>query len=375
VNVRLGILGLGRAAQQTRRALRYVPDVRLTAVADINQHALQAFACDASVKRFGDVRYLCEYEDVDTVWVATPSSLHCEHVIALASAGKHVICEKPMALSLSECDRMIEAAASSGTQLMLVSKIFDRPIRCFREIIESGRIGRAVTINSLVHTDWLLRPRAAHELDTVQGGGVVLRQAPHLVDIARYLARGAVRDVKAEVGRCNPSTNADGNFNALITFDNSVSASLTLDGYGYFDSSELTWGYGETGSYRDPDSSVGNHGGIGASHGPGGPPSDSPTVPRTQTAGLPYYGQTVVSCERGAMRQSPRGVFVYSERGREEIPVEPTERCVAELIEMRDAIAGARPAFPDGHWGRATLEVCLAMLKSSETHGCVTLSR
>ncbi|MBA2690231.1 MAG: hypothetical protein H0U63_05470 [Burkholderiales bacterium] len=78
-----------------------------------------------------------------------------------------------------------------------------------------------------------------------------------------------------------------------------------------------------------------------------------------------FFGLTIVGCERGAIRQSPQGIFLYTEAGREEIPCPVDAGRAAELRELYDAVAQNRPAFPDGRWGKATLEVCLALLQSS----------
>ena len=80
----------------------------------------------------------------------------------------------------------------------------------------------------------------------------------------------------------------------------------------------------------------------------------------------PFFGLTIVTCERGAIRQSPDGLFVYTEDGREEVLCPPRGGRDDELRELADAIATGRPGFPDGRWGKATLEVCLAIMASSK---------
>ena len=77
---------------------------------------------------------------------------------------------------------------------------------------------------------------------------------------------------------------------------------------------------------------------------------------------MPFFGLTIVSCERGVIRQSPDGLYLYTEAGCEEVAVPPNPERVAELTELRDALREQRTVFPDGRWGAATLEVCLAIL-------------
>lgn len=89
-----------------------------------------------------------------------------------------------------------------------------------------------------------------------------------------------------------------------------------------------------------------------------------------------HFGVTIVSCERGDLRQSPDGVFVFDDEGKREIPV-PFGRGTRDnvLDEFYDAIVHDRPLIRDGRWGRATIEACLALLQSSEEKREITLSR
>src|SRR5687768_9976392 len=92
---------------------------------------------------FASVEALCRSPDIDVVYVATPHPLHAEHACLAARHGKHVLVEKPMALSLDECRRMIDAARQAGVQLLVGhSHSFDSPIRKTRELIQTGRYGK-----------------------------------------------------------------------------------------------------------------------------------------------------------------------------------------------------------------------------------------
>lgn len=373
--LRLGILGLGRAARQVLRAAARLDFVSITAAADIRLEAKTLLHDRPEIQFFATVEELAHYADVDVVWVATPSPLHCDHVITLASSGKHIICEKPIAVSLVDCDRMIEAAARAGVKLMLVSKKFDPPIDAMQKIIASGRIGRAISVNSVVFTDWMKRPRLPEEFDTQLGGGVVFRQGPHLVDILRYLMGSPAIDVRAEVGQFDPRFPTPGNYSAFITFAGGASATLSFNGYGYFDSSELTGGYGEVGRYVDPAALVPGQNFLSDTVNASEKFAylNANPIASMNAEGLPHYGQTIVTCERGVIRQSPRGILVYSANGREEIEIAPRERCTGELLEMYDSLSTQRPVFPDGEWGRATLEVCIAIMISSSQKAPVKL--
>jgi phthalate 4,5-cis-dihydrodiol dehydrogenase len=377
--LRIGLAGLGAASAQILPALQNVPGIELAAAADARKEARDAFFKAYNLPAFDTVEAMCASPDIDVIWVATPNTLHCQHTIAAANGGKHVICEKPMALSLEECDRMIAAAEAAGVQLLQGhSKIFDAPIRAIREVVASGRLGQIVQIDTLNFNDWLQRPRLASEVDTSMGGGLIFRQAPHQVDLVRYIAGGMAASVRATAGRHDPHFDTEGNFAALIEFENGAAATLSFNGYGHFDGTELTWNIGESGELR-PD----------ARSRKLRPRRTAAVEPEekydylAKDAGaiyaqgdkMPFFGLTLVSCERGVIRQSGDGLLIYTEQGLEERALPRDAGRSAEVVELRDALAAGRTVFPDGKWGRATLEVCLAILESSRQRREITLSQ
>jgi phthalate 4,5-cis-dihydrodiol dehydrogenase len=348
------------------------------------------FLCErygARVPMYDSVAAMCASRDVDAVWVASPNALHAEHVIAAARQGKHVICEKPMAVSLEQCAAMVEAVERHGVKFVQGhSKAYDTPIRKMREILDSGELGRVVHIHTWNWNDWLLRALVASEVDTAQGSGVVFRQGPHQADIVRFLAGSAARSVRAVTGRWEPNFgDTEGNYTAFIEFEDGVAATMVFDGYGYFDVAELTWGIGESGRrMKNPDSVVARgrpkgpvtatekyaqvRAGNPYGYGPGG--GIDPASPRRN----PFFGLTVVSCERGVLRQHPDGIYVYGAAGRREVPVEPHRGRSSELLELVEALERDRPTLLDARWGMATTEVCLAILQSSRERREIALS-
>ena len=360
-DLNVGIAGLGTAAKQVLPSFDKVDGVRLAAAADIRAEARDEFSKAYKLPAHASIEELCISNTVDAVWIETPNHLHCEHAICAAQSGKHIICAKPLAANLEECERMIAAARANDVQLLIGhSKIFDPPIAKMTEIARSGNLGKVVQIDSWLYNDWLRRPRLAEELNEEKGAGFILRQAPHLVDIANVIAGTAAVSVRAITGRWEPDIASDGNCAALISYESGALASISLNGYGYFDSSELSWGIGTFGDKRE------NR--IPAKR-PEGPLDEAEKYaePRIVQAGgaMPFFGLHIVAMERGAIRQSPRGLYVYTDEGREEISLPPYRGRAAELIELRDALRENRDVFPNGEWGKANLEICLAMLRSS----------
>lgn len=367
--LRVGIAGLGVAASQVLPAFGEGAPYVLAGGADIRAEARSAFSSRYRLPAVDSVRALCARDDIDAVWVSTPNTLHAEHTVCAAEHGKHVICEKPMAISLRQCDRMIRAVERNGVKFLQGhSKIYQAPIRAIREVVRGGSLGRIVQIQATNFNDWLQRPRLAAELDTTQGGGLVYRQGPHLVDIVRFIGGGMVWTVRGVSGRADPHFDTEGHFSALLEFEDGAVAALTFNGYGYFDISELTWGIGESGYVQSADRAFP---GKPRLKGPADPERKAAVAHRRNKGGKrgtrrqPFFGLTVVACERGVVRQSPDGLYVYSEDGREEIPCESGHGRELELEELAASLAEGRDAFPDGRWGKATLEVCLAILASA----------
>lgn len=199
--IRLGVVGLGRAFTIMLQTFRSDERVRLVAATDPREEARAQFARDFNAPTFESVEALCASDDVDAVYVASPHQMHAEHVAIAARAGKHVLVEKPMAITLAECRTMIDAAESAGVHLIVGhSHSFDAPILHARRMIASGKFGALRMVNALNFTDFLYRPRRPEELDTSQGGGIVFSQGAHQVDIVRLLAGGLGKTLRATTG-------------------------------------------------------------------------------------------------------------------------------------------------------------------------------
>jgi len=373
--LRLGIAGLGAASRQILAVRSGV--IELAAAADIRPAACEEFQKKYGRVAFPTVEALCQ-SDIDAVWIATPNVFHAEHTVIAAQCGKHIIVEKPMAVTLEEAERMVTAAKRHRVKLLQGhSKIYGPALRKMREVVASGRLGRVIQINSWNSNDWLQRPRLASEIDTKIGGGVCMRQGPHQADIVRYLGGGLVRSLRAITGRADPNFSTEGDYTVLMEFDTGAAATMVFNGYGYFDAAELTWGIGEGGRRLDeaqasaPKSRLA--GAVDQQTKYKSPRSTEERAGRARNA-QSFFGLTIVACERGTIRQSPQGLFVYTERGRQEIACPPDPGRAAELQELQEAIEQDRAPFPDGRWGKATLEVCLAMLQSSHERREIALS-
>ena len=186
---------------------------------------------------------------VEVVYIATPHQFHAPHAMLAAEHGKHIILEKPMALTLADCDAIIAAVERHKVHLIVGhTHAFDPAVRLMREMIARGELGRLGLIHSFNYTNFLYRPRRPEELDTAQGGGILFNQVPHQIDTARLLAGGMVRSVRAHATVLDPARPTEGSCAALLQFDNGAAASLVYSGYDHFDSDEWHFGISERGA-------------------------------------------------------------------------------------------------------------------------------
>src|SRR5262249_17602097 len=288
----------------------------LVAAADLRPEARVRFAGDFNGQTFESVEALCCAPDVEVVYVATPHQLHATHAAIAAKAGKHVLVEKPIAISLAACEVMIAAAQEAGVHLIVGhSHSFDAPIARARALIESGEYGAVRMITAINFTDFIYRPRRPEELDTAQGGGVIFSQAAHQVDIVRLLVGKAAKSVRAVAGSWDASRPTEGAYAALLTFQGGACATLSYSGYGHFDSDELQGWIGEMGRRKQP--------GMRPAHHFGSAREEAACKQAANYGGANYraeaggaeadenFGTIIVSCERADIRPMPSGVMIY----------------------------------------------------------------
>ena len=384
--LRLGIAGLGVASTQILPPLAKLPYIKIAAAADTRGDALAKFRETYRGETFTSVDALCGSGEIDAVYIATPNSLHAEHAITAAKHGKHIIVEKPMAMTLAECDAMNEAAERYGVQLLCGhTHSFDPPIRKIREIVRSGELGKLRMINTWNFNEFMYRPRMRHEL--AMSRGVVLNQGPHHVDVVRLIGGGLVRSVRAMTGVWDKARQWEGSYTCYLEFEDGTPATLVYSGYGFFDTAELFDWVGEGGQYREPKTNLNVRARLREVRTPaeeeqlkedmrfGGAREGEFSHAWSGERKQPFFGLTIVSCEKGDIRQTPDGLRVYGEREQREIPLAAGRRGrEAEVEELYNAVVNHRPVFHDGRWGAATLEVCLAMLESAERRGEILLS-
>ncbi|MCA9091698.1 MAG: Gfo/Idh/MocA family oxidoreductase, partial [Planctomycetaceae bacterium] len=196
--IRLGVIGLGAAGQAFLPAIKRHDRVKLAAVCDVSIEAVEEFGEAYVVPGFTRIDSMLVKSDIDAVYIGTPTDLHLDHAMQALSAGKHVLLEKPMALTSGDCRKLADLAASRDLAMVIGhSHSHDLPIRTMREIVQSGRLGKVCSADSWCYSDWVYRPRRPEELRPELGGGVTFRQGAHQFDILSALAMSPVRSVKS----------------------------------------------------------------------------------------------------------------------------------------------------------------------------------
>jgi phthalate 4,5-cis-dihydrodiol dehydrogenase len=403
--INIGVIGIGVGGLEIiRTAVQQPETINLVAGCDVVALTRERFKerfPDTKVYEF--VEDICKDPNVDAVYIASPNRFHAEHTITAARHGKHVLIEKPMAISLKETEQMVEECEKAGVKLVCAhTASFGLPYRIMRKVIESGELGKLQAITLLAYTDWMLRPRTADELDFAQGGGVPFRQGPHQLDTLRLLGGGMMKSVWAKVGRWMPERSIPGYYTAHFVFEDGAVATATHNGYGYFTLGDLNapaTGRGSIESHvavrkemragtrdEDADKQDLRIGGEterkqfeaakneAPSRGNFGSQIKREPGDRTGLSDTGDPGTIIVSCERGDMRIGPRGVFIYGDEGVREVTGETSVGGRGEITEMYEAVINDKPVYHSGRWGMATAEAIFAMAESSETGKVVELT-
>lgn len=190
--LKFAIVGCGRISHRHAQLLgqRQVSGAELVGVCDIDPARAKAAGEQQRVPFFADMDELVTSTKPDVVVVLTPSGMHAEHVIRLAKHRKHIVCEKPMALTLESADAMIRACDAAGVKLFVVKQNrFNLPVQKLRDSLERGRFGKLVM--GTVRVRWC-RPQEYYDQDAWRGtwahdGGVLANQASHHIDLLEWM--------------------------------------------------------------------------------------------------------------------------------------------------------------------------------------------
>lgn len=196
--LRFGIVGCGRIAQRHAKHIKNTQGIELTAVCDIVSERAEELGAAYQAQAFDSIEALLADAAVDIVSICSPNGWHASHSIAALKAGKHVLCEKPMAISVYDCGEMIKAAEKANKRLFVIKQNrYNPPVEAIKEAIDQGHLGK---INSVQLSCFWNRNedyyknswKGSRQLD----GGTLYTQFSHFVDLLYYLV-GDVKEAKA----------------------------------------------------------------------------------------------------------------------------------------------------------------------------------
>jgi UDP-N-acetyl-2-amino-2-deoxyglucuronate dehydrogenase len=217
-----GIIGSGMIADFHAKAIQSLPNARLIGICGLNPEKTLALADRYSCRPFLGTDDMLKNADIDIVTIATPSGAHLEPAVEAAKHGKHVICEKPMEISLDRIDKMIEAHEKAGTCLGgIFNYRYNDAVKVLKDTVDSGRFG---TISfAAVHVPWWRTDeyyksswRGTWKLD---GGGALMNQSIHMIDMLQYIM-GPVRSLQACIATLAHTIEVEDTAATVLQFEN-----------------------------------------------------------------------------------------------------------------------------------------------------------
>ena len=329
----IGIIGCGGIARHHAIRLKQIKSARIVAAADLDEGATRSFAednrRDREIAVCSDHRQLLKRDDVDAVYVCTRTYQHAKPAIAAARAGKHVFCEKPMALKLGDAERMAEACDKAGVALTVgFVRRFCREWGAMKKVVDSGTLGHPLIWRfSSVSFQRFLWYR-----DVDAGAGPLMDGAIHNYDFVLQMF-GPVRSVQASTNQFAGDSTGDDGGSAILTFESGHQKTLIW-----------TWGAARDIPYTGLNDIVGPKGWMrfGAEPSARGADSFDPST----------HGALTVSGKNGSER-----LVTFPQR----------DMFLDQAKHVVKCFARNEQPLVTGSDGIAALKVALAVLKSGKT--------
>lgn len=226
--LQFGLIGCGRIAPHHARAIGDLPGANLAAVADVIEERAYHFADEYDADPHVDYTEMLQRPDIDVVTICTPSGMHAQMAIDAANAGKHVLVEKPMALSLDDADAMIAAAKANNVKLCVAfQNRYNPPIQDLRAVMDAGKLGQLRLANVTVR--WY-RTQEYYE-DGWHGtwamdGGALMNQSIHHVDALMWMMGEPLESVFAYSATLAHRMEAEDTIVAVLRFASGALASI-----------------------------------------------------------------------------------------------------------------------------------------------------
>ena len=225
---KLGIIGYGGMASWHHRNSVKVPGLKVTSAFDIDPERLK-IAAGSGLKIYDDINDFLTNGDFSIVLVATPNNFHKYYSVMAMEAKKHVVCEKPVAMNLTELDEMIEASKKNNVLFTVhQNRRWDRDYRIVKQILSENKIGKPFTIESRVHgQNGVMHGWRAYK---VAGGGMLFDWGVHLIDQMLYMIDEKVTEVYCQLFSIK-TPEVDDYFKLILRFESGLSAQIEVGTY------------------------------------------------------------------------------------------------------------------------------------------------
>ncbi len=353
--IRIGLIGAGAIMRLSHGpVISKSRDAELAAVFDPDSERAKAIAADFGGRAFDDLEAMLDKGGVDAVVVATPNRFHADGVVAAAAHGKHVFCEKPLAIDVADCRRMIEACEQAGTVLQVgFNQRFWSQVQIAKGLVDAGFIGKVHQMRSIYSEKSTAYPAATrYRYDLAQSGGAtIIDLTIHRIDLARYLV-GDFASVFAELAHSQMEEKVDDNVWLLARFASGTRGCLSGNRYSpaIGDGTDL---YGTEGTIHIA----------------------SETLNPFNAAPLAVYTEKSAKDLPEVLREAHYPDAWWKSFDGGWITVKPARRSPyeAQLKSFCDAIRAGRPAVVSGNDGLRAQEVVQAAYLSLESGGWIDL--
>ena len=233
--IKIAIVGTGIIGLSHIKAISQAQDAELCALCDINEEAVKNLSEEYGVPYFTDYKDIPANVDVDAVIINLPHFLHCESTVFFLENGVNVFVEKPMANTVEECDKMIDAAKRNNKKLAVghVQRFFDHN-RKIKELADSGKLGKLCMYTETRNTDYFAPWRPKWFLDKEKaGGGISMNFGAHALDKLFYILGPQSVKTAGNLANFKNDATIEGHAQFVVSFPGGESAAITLDGYGY----------------------------------------------------------------------------------------------------------------------------------------------
>lgn len=331
-----GIIGAGMVADFHAKSIQHLPNARLLGICGAGSGRAVALAQQYQCTAFPDYKSMLQNPEIDIVTIATPSGLHMGPSIEAALHHKHVLCEKPLEITLERIDQVIAAHAKAGTRLGgFFNYRYTEVVQVLKEAVDKGRFG-TLTFASISVPWWRSNEYYQHKWRgtlALDGGGAMMNQSIHMVDLLQYIM-GPIDSLSAYTATLGHSIEAEDTATAIVKFRNKALGSI----------------YGSTASF----------------------PGQQRSITITGTKGTATLEENSIKVWQFADEteedKSIRSQFSasLSEGGASDPSSIPFELHAKNISAFIDAVESGKPFELEGKEARKAVEIILAMYTSAK---------